>query len=514
MESPAADGPTPGRRAQVTGGAGPPGWAVVAALWIWFAVSLVTHHGAASPYSYVCGVLGTSAASISGFIVNPDALTVVHATRFFYEGADVPFSSAHNLKLPLHSFLAAVAMSFLRSYMAANLLVNLLSLWLLAWVAVTLADRFHLPRSATLLAGLTCAALPLHTHYIGQPMHYIVGVCTNFLVMLAAVEMERDGVRDPFRLGILTAVLALGYDPFVFLAAILWWIVRRVRWTSVRDQVVYLAVSAAPILVWRLFIHLASGGRQSTALQQSFFEPVREAWHGMLWHPVQHGLEPLAAAHVGLAFSGLMLLAQVYWPVLAVCAVGLLTARGRLSGSPGGALLVALAVFFLLEQCASAAWDWENHPRRAASLLLVVSFAYFAVVARHAGQRGWTAAFSLVFALSTFLTFADTLTGSPLVGYVQTGEAMKAPQKDLVRIAASRLDRKTYPRLMSDGERKWRDTGAADVRRPLLFLLTNLLPGILAVAFLSVLKSCRLVPRWTPAVAAGAFALSLLVRLL
>ena len=476
-----------------------PKWAVLGALWLWFAVALLTHSGADSPYSYVGAVVDLQMQRIDGLVVNHDAPSVRPVTQFFYDAADVPFARAHNLKLPLHSLLVAAAAGFVRSYMLADYLVNLLALWLLAYVAVTLADSLASPRAATLIAALTCAALPIYTHYIGQPMHYVVGIVVNFLVMLAVMA----GVRDPLRLGILTAVLTLSYDPYVFIAALL----VTFRWKRLRDWGVYVAASLLPVIVWRGFLDLISDDVVSLKIRDEYFLPVLTGWTSL-----HSPLTPFLNGHLGITMAVEMALALVYWPVLLLCLIGLATTQPPAAGRRPPTLLLALVAFFLLQQIATAAYDWENNPRRAIPLLFAVSCAYFAVVRAKAHLRAWRIAFLAVLAVSLFVTLSDTFTGSPLAGYLPTGEAMKRPTKEVLAVGESRLDLRSYPKLMADHAPRWWDMPSARVTRPAVFLFSNLFLGAIVFALLHLLRERALLPRRLPAAFAVVFLLSLAAR--
>lgn len=468
-----------------------PKWAIIGALWVWFAIALLTHSGARSPYSYAGAVVDLQMQRIDGLVVNHDAPSVRPVTQFFYDATDLPFAKAHNLKLPLHSLLVAAAAAFLRSYLLANFLVNLLALWLLSYVVVTYAESLQYPRTATLVAALTCAFLPLYTHYVGQPMHYVAGVVMNFLVVLAAMA----GVRDPLRLGILTAVLTLSYDPYVFIAAI----AVTLRWRRLQDWGIYIATSLLPVIVWRGFLGLISDDVVSLKVRDEYFQPVVSGWLSL-----DSLLAPFVNAHLGLVMSVKMALALVYWPVLVLCIIGLVKTKPH-------PLLLGLVGFFVLEQIVTAAYDWENNPRRAIPLLFALSCAYFAVVRAKVHLRPWRIAFVAAMLVSLFVTMSDTFTGNPVVGYLPTGDAMRHATKQVRTVGESRLE--DYPKLMRDERPRWWSMGRARVTRPLVFLFANLFLGLIVFAFLHVLRERALLPRFFPIAFAAVFVLSLVARL-
>lgn len=490
-----------------------PRWVIVGVLWLFFAVALVTHYGANSPYAYIEGVMDQWAARISGFVVNGDAEKSVSSVFFFYDSSDVVYDEAYNLKLPIHSMLVAAAAGFVRSYTLAQYLVNLFSLWLLSYVAVLLADSFRYPRAATLVAALTCAALPMYTHYIGTPKQYVVGIAVNFLIVLVAVACARDGVRDPLRHGLLMAVLTLNYDPMVFAAALLCWVIATMRWRRVSDYVVYLAAALGPVLIWRGFLHAISGGTVSDEIGHHFFQPVFRAWTDFFLQPRDHALMPFLDGHYGLVTSAHMLFGMVYWPVVTVCVAGLFVTKARLREFSGNTLMLLLALMFVLEQMVAGLHVWENQPRRAIPLVLAVSYAYFHVVRERIGLQAWRIAFTAVAILSIFLTFADTLRRSPVVAYLGTDVAVNGPPKNLV-LYDSYMSTERFPKLMKDDNPRWWDMERARIARPVRFFFANLFVAGLVVVLLHLLRERALVPRLLPAGFALAFLLSLGARLI
>ena len=485
-----------------------PKWVVIGALWAWFLVVLLTHYGARSPYSYAGGVLGMDMRRIDGVVVNHDAPSVRPVTEFFYDARPVKFSTAHNLKLPLHSMLVAAAASYLRSYLLANYVVNLLALWLLSYVVVTFADSLGFPRGVTLLASLTCAALPVWATYVGQPMHYVLGIVVNFLVVIAVMS----GPRDPWRLGLLTAILTMSYDPYVYIGAVICWIAHTVRWQRVLDWAIYTVSSVTPVLAWRGFLGVVSDAPPSGAIRDSFFVPVFDGWRAIVMDPFAHLLTPFINGHVGVSMSVAMLLAIASWPVVLVCVAGLATippVRGRAFSLPA-----LLALLFVLEQIATAAYDWENNPRRALPLLFAFCCFYFVVLRERMPSRTWRVGFAAALLICLFVTMSDTLLRNPVIGYIPTGEAMRAAPKDVLKHGAAAIDPTDYPRLMGDARARWWSMSGARVTRPWILLFANLLVGAVVVALLQVLRERALVPRRLPAIVGVLVAVSLVVRLM
>src|SRR5687768_16123845 len=141
-------------------------------LWVWLAALLLTHLSARSPYSYGWAIFGGDSGRISGAVVNPDASFSYFTTYYFYDGVLRTPPLTQNLRLPMHSFTSSVVMSYLRSYLGANYLLNFAFLALLAFVAVNLASRAGAAWTPATIALLTIASLPMFVTYIGQPLHY------------------------------------------------------------------------------------------------------------------------------------------------------------------------------------------------------------------------------------------------------------------------------------------------------------------------------------------------------
>ncbi|MDQ3283556.1 MAG: hypothetical protein M3Q69_19310 [Acidobacteriota bacterium] len=164
--------------------------AVVGAVWAWILVLMLTHLGAKSPYSYGWAIFGQEGSRLLGMVVNPDSRIVYNFTFFLYEAGPLDWNQAQNLKLPLHTFSVAMLVGITGSYLLASLIVNFLYAALVALAAVTLADRYALRRSATLVALLTLYSLPLYVEYLGQPLQYIVGPAVSFLVIMSVFALE------------------------------------------------------------------------------------------------------------------------------------------------------------------------------------------------------------------------------------------------------------------------------------------------------------------------------------
>ncbi|HJQ39887.1 MAG TPA: hypothetical protein VKB93_22320, partial [Thermoanaerobaculia bacterium] len=328
-------------------------YGVAAILMAWVTLILLTHRGAHSPYTYA-GLASYQNKPVDR-AANPDAITVVPVTRFFYDGTIPEWQFAHNIRLPLHSFFASIVTSFVRPYLAANDIVN----WLFMLLLTIAALRFE-PK-APLVALATIYALPAFVGVIGQPMHYTVGTVINFLIVLAAIAMPPEELRRPHVAGLMTAILTLNYDWYVFGAALAVYLLFVIRFDRLRDALLYAAISLAPIALWKLFIDAVSHGEASYGLRSKFFGSVVAGWMVWIHNWRELPLLPFTATHIGLHIGLHEVLAQLWWPLLVCCAIALWILRPPLTRVTW--LLLLLVIFFGLEQLFTGAFDPENNPR-------------------------------------------------------------------------------------------------------------------------------------------------------
>lgn len=466
---------------------------VVVIVWGWIVLLTVTHFGARSPYSYGWAMFDHDSARISGAVVNPDALLIANVTRFFYDASPLNWSAqeAENLRLPLHSFTAAMLMSFTRSFLLANALVNVLFAMLVALAAVNLAERYRIRREATLVALLTFFALPMYVEYFGQPLHYVAGISVSFLVVMSVVVI--DDVRYA---ALAIAILSLNYDPYVFIAALVVFFARRLKW--------YLLLAAIPAVVWAVMLRVLSDNTMTTHLRKWFVLPVLSGWVDFFMAPLDRILLPFVATHVGLQVAFHQLIAMIYWPLLAVCAFLLIRLRPGLGNLK---LIALLPCFFVLEQLAAAAFDWELNPRRAIPAVLAFAFAYLYTMDRN--WERWRAVFIALFVMTGFLAMSDTLFGKPAIAYLHTGQAIRHDVHDLVRAERMRLDTDSRPRLAHDEQITWRDVDRAKPQNFGAFAITQLGALWLLVGLFRLTARAELLPRWMPWVAAGMWVVSL-----
>ncbi|HUR80395.1 MAG TPA: hypothetical protein VM733_06495 [Thermoanaerobaculia bacterium] len=478
--------------------------ATVALLAAWATLLLVTHHASRSPYTYISEL--TSEFIDLGRVAAPDALTVLPVTRFFYDGTPpADYAKAHNLWLPLHSFAAAIGLSFVRNYLWANSLVNLLFLVILAAAAVRFGIRHGL-RPPTLLLGMaTLFALPPVVACIGQPLHYIVAPAITFLMMLAAMALDEDDLRNPWIAGALTAVLTLNYHWYAFVAALVVYLAL-IRFRRRLDDVLFVFVAAPPAILWEVFLRFVTAGQASTTIRNALVLPVLYEWSEFLRHPLDRVMMPLIATHVGAAVAFHQVISLIHWPLLFALIVALWTLRPRVPR-----LLVLLVLFFVLEQLASAAFDFENSPRRAFPFLFAFACAYCWSVDRLSQRRAWLAVFIALFAFTSFFAFADVALDRGGGAFLYVGEAIQLP-KDAMRYEARTLPREPSG-VARDPQTELRAAfPSARFHFSWPFVIAQIFVAFWMTIAFWIAARARLLPRAAPWIAAGVWAVSLLAR--
>lgn len=466
---------------------------VTAILIAWVTLILLTHRGAHSPYTYARPA-GYHTQPIN-MVTNLDAPTVLPVTRFFYDGTTPNWSTAHNLRLPLHSFFASMVTSFVRSYLTANDLVNWLFMVLLTIAAMRAATLFELKPRAMLVALATIYALPAFIGCIGNPMHYVVGPVMNFLIVLAAITMPPEELRQPHVAGLMTAILTLNYDWYIFGAALAVYLLFVVRFAKVRDALLYVAISLAPIALWKLFIDVVSHNEASYGLRSKFFGAVVAHWMVWIYHPRALPILPFTATHIGAHIALHQILTQIWWPLLLCALIALWKLRPQLTRITW--LLLLLVLFFGLEQLLTAAFEPENNPRRALAVFCAFAIAWCWIVDRYFGRKWWTVTFLALFVFTAFLAFADTLLHSAAVVGLYMGEAIRAEPKWVLQFQAN-------PIVIGGVPPAWEAPLLAAFPRAsigklnFVAIASQLYIAFFAATFFWILAKARLLPRYAP----------------
>lgn len=479
---------------------------VILALWAWLLLLTLTHLGARSPYSYGWAIFNEPSARMNGAVVNPDALPLRNVTMFFYEGESLDWPNAQNLRLPMHSFATSIVAGLTGSYLFASYAVNFLFAALVALAGVNAADRFGIRRGVTLVVLLTLFSLPMYVEYLGQPLHYVAGPAISFLVLLAMLALDERDARNPWIAGLATTLLTLNYDPYVFVAAVAAYVLFIGRFARARDYVVYVIAAALPNILWSQFLRLESRGTMTKHLRKTFIAPVIDGWMTFVRDPIDNILVPFVATHIGAHVALHQIVAMIHWPLVLLCVFLLIRLRPRLATRAW--LFPLLVLFFVLEQMAASAWDWELNPRRAIPVVLAFAVAYCWSAERTWDVRGWRIAFIALLLLSAVLAMSDTLFGKPVLAFLHTGQAVRQQPQDGIRIEELTLDQRSMPKLMRDDPITWRDLGRARLANVRQFTIAQaFLLALLAGLFWLVARA-RLLPRWAPLAAVAVWALS------
>ncbi|HVE69906.1 MAG TPA: hypothetical protein VNI54_00955 [Thermoanaerobaculia bacterium] len=484
---------------------------VVAIVTAWLFLLWLTHFGGKSPYSYGWAMFplqNETAKHMHGAAVNPDSFSATEVSLFFYDGRLIDWGGAPNLDLPLHAFSVATLAGITRGTLSASFLANILFFVIAAIAGLNLADRHGIHRGATLVTLLTVYSLPVVLDYIGQPLHYMVGISASFLVVLSMVAMDDI---SPWVAALAVSILLLNYDPYVFLCALVTWLLFVRRFAKWWHAVVFLVLAPLPKILWTRVLKWASQDTVSTMLRDWFFRPVMNGWKELVAEPLDNALQPFVASHVGVHVAVHQIISMIYWPLVAACVALLFRLRPRVDRR--WMLLALLPVFLFLEQFVAAGWDWELNPRRALPVVLAFAVAW-CWSAHQVWDRRWgRAGFIAMFVLSAFLALSDTLLHDPALAYLRTGQAMSIrPQEALVK-ENMRLYPYYMPKLVPNLDIDWTDLDTVRIERKenrrTIFAASQAVGLYLLVGLFWLAARARILPRWAPWGALGVWLVSL-----
>lgn len=466
----------------------------------WVLLLLVTHMGPRSPYTYLTVLFEPKVDATRYF--HPDAPTVYPVTRFFYDGTKPSdWETAHNIHLPFHSFATAIALSFVRDYPIANYVINVLFLMLLAWAAIRLGMRHGMGQRALLLTLMIVFALPAVLPYLAQPMHYVVGPATNMLLMLAVIALTDDELRRPVLAGAIVAILSLSYHWYVYAAAVLI-VLALHRFRTRRDDLIFATVAFVPMAAWNAIVDWLSRGSKSMVIREFYLQTIIVEWAEFFQAPIRRALFPYLATHIGMHIGLHHILALIYWPLLAYVVIGLWKARP--TPSRATLLCTLLLGFFFLEQIVTAAFDWENNPRRALPLVFVFACAFCWLMERDSRKRLAGAVHYALLAIVVALAFADVVLSKPGAAFIYTSHGIHTPAKDAMRYVHTAPMVTVHPQQTVLKE----SLPPARVRSALPFLVTQLFVGTWLVALFWILARANLLPRLAPLAVAAIWLLS------
>jgi hypothetical protein len=119
-------------------------------------------------------------------------------------------------------------------------------------------------------------------------------------------------------------------------------------------------------------------------------------------------------------------------------------------------------------------------------------------------HRGWRIAFLALLIGCGFLAMADTITGSPVLAYLHTGQGVRDAPQQAIEYQDQRLDGNAAVPIV------WRDLHGASLPAGQLgsFAFAQLFNIELLLTLFWLTARARILPRWTPAVAAAVWLIS------
>ena len=430
-------------------------------------VIFITHIGINSPWTYIRTVVEPEnkiSTTIEGMHANPDAVYGYWVTTgIFYQPVKNPGDYARNpafdLALPL--FFDSIVTGLTRSYTLSCYIVNILFMFLLAWALIVLSSKFEIPWPSVALSGAVLILLPVFSHYIGQPMHYIPSVAASFLIVIAVMLFALRDYRNPWGLGLLTGLVMINYDWYVFLGALILFFLIFHRFRKPVHYVYFFISVIAPFFIWYSFtlvVRNMTGSTPGFSVVRLFIIPVLKGWLNFLAHPFSRFSLPLNATDIGLEVAFKQIVGYIYWPLLLFTLyflIKLLVNRrnGEKEGSPVARIAVLLLTVYVSEQLIVAMFDWENQTRRAIPLILVFAVAFVFVVWKTMDRRWVRYVLVALLIMCIFFNFADILFKDPGIQATQSAEFIKWGPKDSTRIAVindRRLTKESLPILEKD----------------------------------------------------------------
>lgn len=490
-------------------------------VFFWFLLILLcTHYGSNSPYSYGWTYFGHSmTAKIDNASVNPDALTVIPLTDFFYDPIKTKITAAPNINLPLHSFLAATTMGIFHSYMFSNSLLNILLLTLVSFMLIRLAAEARFGFWPTLIAGLTALSLPYFTHYLAQPMQYIVGSCLNFIVIITAFNLKEEDSKNPIIWAILFAVLLLNYDSYIYLASVvIFCLIKNIKQWDYKEYLQVGCLAFIPILLWQLLqeSYLHQGNAQNL---EQFFHAISDGWVSIFRPPLFHIFQPFIVSHVGVSVALNQLLAYFPWPLVVILVISLCKYFDELTKTSFWQLGVIVFSVYLLEQIFTAGFDWENNPRRAIPIILVFTIFYTWIVNRvfysTLGSFKVKSFFVTLLICMIALLFADTFLHYGVYQMLEVGQVIRGSVKELVmNMLNYQLVANEFTGAVSSAQFQWVTHAKASwqIDKAAVFLCSQLIMLSVITSLIWVMIRANLVPRISMLGFTSFYAFSLILR--
>jgi hypothetical protein len=486
-------------------------WALVALV----TFTLLTHSGARSPYTWGWPIFGGLADYIDGYGVNPDASPLYEFTRNFYQPQAPNYQRTPNINLPLCAFAVSIILPFSRSYILSNYAINLIYAIALVALFLRYARQQCLSERSLWISGLTLFSLPYFGHYLGQPLTYITGPAVNFAVALAACQLASKDDRNPWILGALLMILGMNYDPYVFIPALIVWVMLFFRFKRLHEYFIFFGIGLGPVLIWRKLASLVPLDPAVQAYNDKFFVAIFNGWREVWRHLTHNLVSPFIVGHVGINFAARQVLTYLFWPLLILLFAMLWRARKLIPDSRPVQFLFVLGTITLVEQLTAAAFEWENNPRRVLPLLFVFAFAYAFSVDLFCKSIRWRIALWAGAAMTFYLSFSDWLIRNPLVHALQFMQNMHTdPKEQYYMFRWIKLFHPSFKNMPADGPLQLFKYGRAvfHAEWALTFFAQQAFLFLNLYLLIRILSRGELLPRRAPLVFSMIFAISMVVR--
>jgi hypothetical protein len=222
-----------------------------------------------------------------------------------------------------------------------------------------------------------------------------------------------------------------------------------------KEWLPFFALAPIPVVLWTLVSrdvgvpnspHSGEIGRWT-----SFTRGPLEGWAQVVAHPVRHAMTPWVSFHVGWEVSLLEISSMIYWFLLVALGYALYRFRPAPWERPASRIVLLVVVSFFAMQLMTAAFLWENNPRRTIPLLFAFGYAATWAVWRAWDSRPARWAIGGLAVLTGIHSFADVLFGDPAIALAQVGQAIDHGPMYILPFDSMRLDAASLPRFPEDG---------------------------------------------------------------
>jgi len=226
-------------------------------------------------------------------------------------------------------------------------------------------------------------------------------------------------------------------------------------------------------------------------------------------NPIHNVLLPFVASHIGIHAAFRETVALIHWPLLVVCVALLIRLRPRLADKR---MWISGCCHRVRPRADGGggvglgAQSTARHPGGAWR-------SAFRTARRECvwPRRGWRIAFIALLIGCGFLAMADTITRSPLLAYLHSGQGVRdAPQQAIGIRISGWMTRGPCRRSPMTSRSSVRSCVAPHCRgdNALHFAFANSSSVHCSFALFLAHRRARILPRWTPAIAAAIWLIS------